>query len=154
MKRRTLTAPKGAERWERAALNRGFGADRSWVTTLDGSWWWTDGRAMLRCEGEMPPDLEEKPKLRVPAVERRPAQWGPVVLEAFDDGSEGLCRESSDTAACVRIDPKYIGLVEESLPGCVWMIGQWYEPIHALDAEGRLMAIVMGKKPFDLLTEN
>lgn len=145
MIRKTLTAPKGADRWERAALNRGFGADRSWVTKHDGSWWWTNGHAMLRCDGEMPTDLEEKPELRTPVIERRAVQWGPVVVTVHDEDPDDLHREAVEI--CVWASPTYLGLVEESIPGCTWMAGEWRDPIHALDADGRLMAIVMGVMP-------
>jgi hypothetical protein len=54
----------GAYRWAATATKHRFadlvwegGRDQMWGM-FDGSWWWTDGHAMLRCDGEPPPEGE------------------------------------------------------------------------------------------------
>ena len=46
----------------------------------------------------------------------------------------------------------YFDLVSMSIDGVTWMVGERFDqPVHALDKEGKLVAIVMGMRPESLV---
>lgn len=153
----TSLPPSGADRWAPAAKWTRFDEDRGtrkqvWGSQ-DGSWWWTDGRVMLRCEGLPPADEKWR---RLPeesfatAFEhdepRRETLW------TYELQARGLSVRTRGRRAIaspgVAIQSCYYDLVARSVADVAWLVGaSVHIPIHALDGEGRLVAVVMPMRP-------
>lgn len=145
-------APKGAERWSVAARRIRLGEESTFDEPVDiavrhdGSWWWSNGHVMLRCEGEAPATMrvlpaEDGQKAFRLDVERRPTKWSRPLRQ--ETGNLSGRRSSVDTA--LAIQDRYYELVSRSLGagGARWLAGAEREPIHVHDIDGRLMAVVM-----------
>jgi hypothetical protein len=154
--------PKGAERWAVAARNIRLGeepyaAPVTIVGKYDGSWWWSNGHVLLRCDGEVlsgdGPSFRVLPdgemvKAFAMKKKRRPSEWSAVypTKRGYTRGRVA-CEDSG-----IGIDQRYYALVADTLgEGHTWHIGKPFDPMHITDREGRLMAVVMPMKPDDLI---
>lgn len=141
--------PTGAERWADAAKEIRFDesrfGDERRFGMYDGSWWWTDGHVMLRCEGA-PPAAEAGKWRQVPdadvakAVEgdgaRVPSHFEPVMTES------GRQLQRSVTVPTVAMTDAFCRLARTR--AFSWRVPENHRSaIHGLDVEGRLVAVVM-----------
>lgn len=146
--------PAGAERWAAAAKairldddheNRGDGK-RLWGS-YDGSWWWTNGHVMLRCEGSAPSESEWRripdkdfEKAIAPKVPRASAVFGDVERLKY-----GAPFRRSKTAPPIAISDDYFILA--STAAAAWTAPTDIKsPFCGYDAEGKLVAVVMPMK--------
>ena len=149
--------PPGAERWREVAADIRFGDDR-WESvgqrawgSYDGSWWWTDGHVCLRCDEPTPADEAVWRRIPDSAFEKafaakkrrkRTVAWSaPRQVHHTAAASYAI----TDTEPRVFLDAKYIRLGEQ---GSVrqWRIAGAVDPVHGLDADGRLLMIVAPMK--------
>ena len=144
--------PDGMQRWADAMVNVRLGEEVGARSegpvegTYDGSWWWSNGHVLLRCEGPAPTGDDWKHlteaeivKAIAPATKRRPTTWGDVV----EQGRSHVRVSALDEA--LGIQQRYHSTIEASLgPGAVWLVGKKTDPMHVVDSEGRLMAVAMG----------
>jgi len=147
------TVPEGMGRWSAAMINVRLGEEVGARSagpvegTYDGSWWWSNGHVLLRCEGPAPTGDDwkhltpaELEKAIVPKAKRRPTAWGDVVVSESGFVHARIAAEDPH----IGIQQRYHSTIEESLGPCVtWRVGKKTEPMHAFDSEGRLMAVVM-----------
>ncbi len=148
----------GADRWAAAAAAAWLDHDdRDWrgqrFGMYDGSWWWTNGHLMLRCDGAPPtegsrwsrvPDetIATAIKLDTPRLE---TSWTDALKSTVGNTREFGRRALAAPAAVVQ--ERYFAIVADSLPGGTWSCGLTQEtPFLAHDVEGRLMAVVMPMK--------
>lgn len=155
-----FTWPAGAERWENCArairLGDEPGVNRIPVAGMyDGSWWWSNGHVLLRCEGAMPSDdktwrllkAEDVEKAVAPKKARRPTSWSEDVRSTASGFMHGRIATEDPN---IGVQQRYHTLINDSLGEATWLIGGAHEPMHVTDREGRLMAVVMPMKT-DLL---
>lgn len=144
--------PKGAERWGDVAkdirFSDGFPAladDRRMWGMYDGSWWWTNGHVMLRCEGAPPTDEQEWRRIPdekmveglKPKTKRQVTTLGDV-----QKTNGGTLFRRTKTIPPVSLSDAYCRLLEVAVTS--WLVAKKdVDPVHGLDAEGRLVAIIM-----------
>jgi hypothetical protein len=156
--------PAGAERWAAAARYVDFDNDRESLPQRlcghhDGSWWWTNGHVLLRCEGSIPSGddwrkIEPQSKF-VEAFalseERAPSGWGDELPDST--GSPYLRGRCATANPEFHIQCWYFDLISMSVPDAVWMVPVRFDaPAHVLDKEGKLVAIVMGLRKGSVAT--
>lgn len=144
--------PKGAERWPYLAEFR-FGEDCKIAPMHDGSWWWTDGHAMFRCEGEPPEGwrkiedaLTKQDHFRAP---EQPVVWSTITKRDRD----GLERRISQANDLLSIQTKYHDAVMISVPHARWTSGPDHTHTTRAYDNGQLVAVVMPCKRGDPPTE-
>lgn len=136
--------PRGASNWRAGAERCFFGARRSCAVEFDGSWWWTDGAAMLRClakpapttEGVLAASVAKKAVMR--RVKRREVQW----VQA--DDSIHLIPADTVTPK-YGLNPRYHDLIASAVPNAKWFVpGPDVEaPFFVRAPKGKLVAVVM-----------
>lgn len=138
----------GVERWLPTARRIRFAEDRAAIGMHDGSWWWSDNYAALRCTGEPPPDMrrvsldEFARAIGVAQVrERTEIEWS----SPFKEGAQRVRRCTSNER--LGIQEKYHRLISQGVPDAVWRAASDLDEIHVADRAGQLMAVLM---PFRL----
>lgn len=137
--------PPGAERWAAAADFR-FGERRKLAPMHDGSWWWTDGHAAYRAEGEPPTDFKVIPD----AFASKSFGGGDVPVEERRTEWDAPTKKRTDNYETVRsmIDPevaiqrRYRDVVMGAVPSAYWTTTGEGRAVRAY-ADGRLIAVVM-----------
>lgn len=144
--------PPGAERWRDVAADIRFGDDR-WESTTqrlcgfhDGSWWWTDGHVLLRCDGHIPAD--ENVWRRIPdeiftkafVLKRKRSRT--IAWSSPRHVHRTVAARHSLTTPPVYLDSKYIRLGE--CGGVTeWRVGNDpLVPVHGVDDDGRLVMVI------------
>lgn len=144
--------PQGAGMWAAAARRIRLGEEMTWdepkdiALKHDGSWWWSNGHVMVRCEGKAPEGFKTIPDDTAEAAfglgdERVPTKWSRPLKTA--DSTVMARRSSANTE--VAVQDRYYDLIASSLGfgGARWLVGKPHQPIHVRDIEERLMAVVM-----------
>lgn len=142
--------PAGTERYHEVAGRIRFSdtfPPHRWLSGL-GSWWWTDGHAMLRCDGPEPSDQTHRLTNDVSMIAaldepRAVAGWGPL----GDFFGVPIHRDVGDPRIVINADLR--ALVECGWPDVEWHVsdGQCDVPASVpmlAYSGGELVAVVMG----------
>lgn len=107
-------------------------------------WWWTDGRAMVRGDGEIPKDASRVPRQisyddtvgEGPFVR---TEWQ-TCSDAISKGEDGMRSvENSE----IGINKKYVDLVSAWPKAIQWQVSRKNKPAIAVDENGLVVGVVM-----------
>lgn len=140
---RPFDVPKGAERWAAFAEIR-LDEDGKRAAMHDGSWWWTNGHVMLRCDGDPPEGWRRIENAlaneALYKLKQLPTSFGEPIKEG--DGYEKRIASTDDKIA---IQTQYYDRIAAVIPEARWTCTRDLGPIRAFDGD-KLMAIVMPVK--------
>ncbi len=147
--------PVGAEAWGLAAKEVRFDEDhfyrfhdgRKRFGVHDGSWWWTNGHVMLRCDGEPPSDPEKWTLVENPRFEKAFVAEAKRTEATFgDEAKQGSLRvRRSTTTPPIGIDGDYYTLAMTR--GTKWLVPKKpTAPMYRVEDDGRIVAVVMPVK--------